>query len=134
MRFGVPMVWREPENHHDDCYFSWWICLDGINERRKIGIILILSLLNDPYYIALKFSLPDLTADEMLLEAMDDTNRSDSIFSSSSSMTALPPLLRAKPKPFGQGQLNDLVSDFGLSKESFEIVISRLGEHGILDS
>ena len=21
MRFGVPMVWREPKNHHDDCYF-----------------------------------------------------------------------------------------------------------------
>ena len=21
MRFGVPMVWREPKNHSDDCYF-----------------------------------------------------------------------------------------------------------------
>ena len=21
MRFGVSMVWREPKNHHDDCYF-----------------------------------------------------------------------------------------------------------------
>ena len=21
MRFGVPMVWREPKNHHDNCYF-----------------------------------------------------------------------------------------------------------------
>ena len=20
MRFGVPMVWHEPKNHHDDCY------------------------------------------------------------------------------------------------------------------
>ena len=35
--------------------FAWWICLDEISERRKIDIILILSLLDDPYHIALKF-------------------------------------------------------------------------------
>ena len=21
LKFGIPMVWREPKNHHDDCYF-----------------------------------------------------------------------------------------------------------------
>ena len=42
--------------------------------------------------------------------------------------------LSAKPKPFSQGQLNDLVRDLGLSKKSSEILASRLGEHGILDS
>ena len=87
--------------------FAWWICLDEISERRKIGIILILSLLDDPYLIALKFqfqfSLPYLTlltADEMLQEAMDNTDSSDSSFSSSSSMTAVASSLCAKPKPF----------------------------------
>ena len=75
--------------------FAWWICLDGISERRKIGIIQILSLLDDQYHIALKFlfqfqfSLPYLTLlDEMVLEAMDDTDSSDSSISSSSSMAA----------------------------------------------
>ena len=42
--------------------------------------------------------------------------------------------LSAKPKPFSEGQLNDLVRDLGLSKESSKILASRLGEHGILDS
>ena len=42
--------------------------------------------------------------------------------------------LRTKPKSFSQYQLNDLVRDLNLSKESSEIWASRLGEHGILDS
>ena len=79
-------------------------------------------------------SLPDLTADEMLLEAMDDSDSSDSSISSSSSMTAAASSLIAKPKPFSQGQLNDLVRDLGLSKKSSEILASRLGEHGMLYS
>ena len=42
--------------------------------------------------------------------------------------------LSTNPKPFSQGQLNDLVRDFNLSKESFEILATLLGEHDILDS
>ena len=109
--------------------FAWWICLDGIRERRKTEIILILTLLDDPYHIALKFQfftfLPDFTADEMLLEAIDDTDSSNSSISSSSSMAAAASLLSTKPKPFSQGQLNDLVHLWCLR--------SRLAKHGILD-
>ena len=65
---------------------------------------------------------------------MDDTNNSDSSISSCFSMAAAASSLSAKSKPFGQGQLNGLVRDFGLSKELSEILASRLGEHGILDS
>ena len=78
--------------------------------------------------------LPDLTADEMLLETMDDTDSSDSSISNSSSMVAAASLLSAKPKPFSQGQLNDLVHDLSLSKESSQSFASCLGEHGILGS
>ena len=37
------------------------------------------------------------------------------------------------PTPFSQGQLNDLEHDLNLSKESSELLASRLGEHGVLD-
>ena len=70
----------------------------------------------------------------MLLEAMDDTESSNSSISSSSSMATAASSLSAKPKLFSQGQLNDLVRDLGPFKESCEIVASRLGEHGTLDS
>ena len=42
--------------------------------------------------------------------------------------------LSTNPKPFSQGQLNDLVRDLNLSKESSELLASHLGEHGVLDS
>ena len=79
-------------------------------------------------------SLPDLTADEMLLKAKDDTESNDSSISSFSSMVAAATSFSAKPKFFSQGQLNDLVRDLGLSKKSSEILASRFGGHGILDS
>ena len=70
----------------------------------------------------------------MLLEAMDDTDSSDNSISSSSSMAVAASSLSAKPKPFSQDQLIDVVRDFSLSKKSSEILASRLGEHDILDS
>ena len=127
------MVWREPKNHHDDCYFCM-VDMSGWNQRKK----------KDWYYLDIESarrpiphcaevpvsvftSLPDLTADEMPLEAMDDTNSSDSSISSSSSMPAVASSLGATPKPFSQGQLNDVVRNFGLSKKSSEILAFRLG-------
>ena len=79
-------------------------------------------------------SLPDPTANEMLLEVIDDTDNSDSSICSFSSMAAAASSLSAKPKSFSQGQLNDLVCDLSLSKKLYEILASRLGEHVILDS
>ena len=32
MSFAVPRVWKEPQNHHDDCYF----CMINISKYRKV--------------------------------------------------------------------------------------------------
>ena len=64
---------------------------------------------------------------------MEDTHSSCSNYSSTS-MAAEASSLSTNPKPFSQDQLYDLVRDFNLSKESSEIIASRLGERGILDS
>ena len=49
-------------------------------------------------------------------------------------MAAVAFSLSAKLKPFSQSQLNDLVRDIAISKESSEILASCLDEYGILDS
>ena len=64
---------------------------------------------------------------------MEDTNSSCSNYSSTSVATEASSL-STKPKPFRQGQLNDLVGDLNLSRESSENLASRFGKHGILDS
>ena len=133
------MAWREPKNHHDDCYFCM-VAMSGWNQGKEDLYHPDIESARRPIPqcaevpIPVFTSLPDLTADEMLLETIDDTNSSDSSISSSSSMAAVASLLSVKPKPFSQGQLNDLVCDLGLSKESSEILASRLGEHGVPDS
>ena len=117
MRFEVSTVRRESKNHHD-CYFCM-VDMSRWNQRKK----------KDWYYPDIESarrpiphcaevpeftSLPDITADEMLLEAMDDTVSIKSSISSSSTMAAAVSALSTDAKPFSQGQLNDLVCDLGL--------------------
>ena len=138
MQLGVPMVWHGPKNHYDDCYF----CVvngSGRNQQKKKNWYYpdIESARRPTLHcteVPVFTSLPDLTADEMLLEAMDDADNSYSSVSSSSSKAAAASSFSAKPKPFSQGQLNYPVRDLSLSKKSSEILASRLGEHDILDS
>ena len=33
MPFAIPRIWREPINHHDDCYF----CMVDISKFKKVG-------------------------------------------------------------------------------------------------
>ena len=139
MLFEFPMVWREPKNHHHDYYFCM-VDMSGWNQRKKKDwCYLDIESARRPIPhcvevpVSIFTSLPDLTADEMLLETMDDTDSSDSSLKSSSSIAAAASLLCAKPKLFSQGQLNDLVRDLGLFKKLSEIFISCLGEHGILN-
>ena len=64
---------------------------------------------------------------------MKDSKSSCSNYSSTR-MAAEASSLSTNLKPLSQGQLNDLVRYLNLSKESSELLASRLGEHGVLDS
>ena len=80
--------------------------------------------------------LPDLILDELDLKTVEneDSDCSSCSNDSDTSLAAEGHLQENKPKPFTQGQLNDLVCDLGLSEKASEIPASRLDEHNILDS
>ncbi|KAI6652496.1 hypothetical protein LOD99_7510 [Oopsacas minuta] len=111
MKFGVPMLWREFKNHHDYCYF----CMVKIRPIPHCSEI----------QVTVFTSLPDTAFTEAIDESSDSTD-------SSNSCNEL--LQISKADPFTQGQLNDIVRDLGLSKDTSEILASRLSEHHVLYS
>ena len=58
MRFAVPMVWREPRNHVDDCYFCA-VHLNGINRKNRHTLAYLnLASANRPVSHSEEFSIP----------------------------------------------------------------------------
>ena len=136
LTFGVPMVWMEPQNHHDDCYFCA-INLTGINRKNKKSLKYpsLPSAIRpvphcDDIPIPLFKSLPDLSEDETVDDDAGENldlcqgDQEDQDYENMSS----------ELKKFNQGELNDLVRDLNLPKKSAELLASRLGEKNLLES
>jgi hypothetical protein len=118
--FGIPMIWREPGNHHDDCYFC--SCnVQGYNSKNKKGI----CYPNMPSAMRPAAHGPDIpipTPPETL-----DTNPPDSEYDVSvCDDVGFQPTTSSEPQLFTQIELSDLVRDLGLPKDCAEILGSRL--------
>ena len=134
--FAVPMVWREPRNHADDCYF----CLSditGFNASSRKNI----------KYPNLRFAMrPVLHSDDLpvptpavnkdLLSSTDEEmpSREDSAesislkdFESTYSGTS-----SNEPHWITQEDLNDLARDLYLSKQQSELLASRLKQWNLV--
>ena len=127
LKFGIPMVWREPSNHSDDCYFC--SCkVRGYNRKNKKSISYPENI---PSAIRPVPHGPDIPVPtpptELTLSSTDseilETRVSDSEYQPSSSDV---------PQPFTQSELNDLTRDLDLSKEAAELFGSRLKEKNLL--
>ena len=126
LQFGVPMIWTEPTNHLNDCYFCA-ANITGINRYKKRTWVYPnvksakLPVLHSDDLPVPVFSGPSTSnCDdvEMLEESDNQTSSSESEFEESSSTK----------QGFSQEELNDLVRDLNLSKKSAEILASRLKE------
>jgi hypothetical protein len=131
LKFGIPMVWREPHNHYDDCYFcmvniiginsknrSKWSYPDLASARRPIPH-------SDDLPVPKYCQLPELAPDESDVPDSFEGNKSgdsDSDYEAHSSF----------PQCFDQKELNDLIRDLNLSKDSSELLASRLKEKKFL--
>lgn len=127
MPFAIPRIWREPTNHHDDCYF----CIVDISKYKK-GKDRRTAIVypNIPSSIAPVPHCEDLPIPTPTsLTVISDTDESEDIedvtfnIAGSSNSPHFPT----------QPELNDLVRDLSLTKENAEVLTSRLNEWNLLD-
>lgn len=131
LKFGVPMVWREPKNHHDDCYFCS-VNIKGINRNnRHKWAYPNMESARRPLPHSEEIPIPTFSNLPMLLEDDSDTSSNEVQFQKCEGDSDFEGPL-ASPQRFSQQELNDLVRDLNLSKESSELLASRLNEKNLL--
>ena len=123
------MVWREPANHVDDCYFCMTDVV-GFSSKSKGNIkypILPLAIRPIPHSADLPpplfTSFPELV-DEPVNSTSEESSLEDDFYESLAD--------KKSPILITQAFLNDLVRDLSFPKESAEILGSRLQHNNLL--
>ena len=132
LKFGVPMVWREPKNHVDDCYF----CLVNVkrfNKKNKqhlqypnIHFTTRSIPHNDKVPVLIFTKLPDIDEDQ--LRSSTSSTNSDDDDDDEEQDIAHEAWNAGRVSLYSQSELNDLIRDLNLSKQSAEVLASRLQE------
>lgn len=125
--FGVPMVWREGRDHTTDCYFCM-TNLDGINRNNKqhVKYPSVPSAIKPvPHGTEIPIPTPPDNFD-----SSSDSYEEMSVMDESATYEPVADLTQAKP--LNQAELNDLTRDLCLSKESAQLLGSRLRENHLL--
>ena len=127
--FAVPMVWREPRNHADDCYF----CLTNItgfnaSSRKKIKYPNLRSAMRPvPHSDDLPVPTPPVNKD--LLSSSDEEMPSREDSAESITLEDIESTYSGtssnEPHWITQEDLNDLARDLYLSKQQSELLASR---------
>jgi hypothetical protein len=127
MPFAIPRIWREPTNHHDDCYF----CMVDISKYKKnkdrraiIYTTIPSSLAPVPHSEVYPIPVPPHSEKSSEEEFSSKEDNSDSDFCVNPDNS---------PHFPNQQELNDLIRDLGLTKSNAELLTSRLKEWNLLD-
>ena len=130
--FAIPVIWREQIDHVADCYFCM-VNVKGFNKKHK-------HLLQYPNFNSALRPVPhvvdapkpvfsclsDLEEDDTLRYSSTSTDDDMSDDSSSKSCWLLP------PSSFDHAEIDDLIRDLNLPKQSSELLASRLQEKHLL--
>ncbi|EFA13536.1 hypothetical protein TcasGA2_TC005054 [Tribolium castaneum] len=124
LKCSVPMIWKEPKNHYNDCYFCL-VKVHGINPKKMTYPDLVSARRPIPHSEDISAtSFCDLSdCEDIECSTSDDSDSNDNFEGPSS-----------KPVLFTQAALNDLIRDLDLSKERSELLASRLKERNLLST
>lgn len=157
MPFAVPMIWKKPRNHRNDCYF----CMTNVvgfsaKNKHKINYPDCASAVK-PVMHGANFPIPvtpnhiesqavlgepiqiPITSNKVVDEAVlpdsieekSSFDESDFERSSSSDPDYIPDISK-DPHLLDQAELNDLVRDLGLTKQMSELLASRMLQWNLL--
>ena len=123
MPFAVPMIWREQQNHHDDCLFCC-TSIGGFNKKNKGHIKYAYCVsARKPVPHDDENPVPTPPADQNIPLSSGEEDGDDEPFEPDTQ----------EPHLLNQGDLNDLVRDLSLSKAKAELLGSRLQQWNLLE-
>lgn len=130
--FGIPMVWRQPTDHSTNCYFCS-VNVKGFNSRNKSSIVYPSNIPSAILPVPHGPDVPVPQRPEHLQDCPSSESECDpEVAFPTSDCDFSPKGVGKEPKLFEQSALNDFVRDLGLTKESAEILGSRLRERNML--
>ena len=131
MLFAVPMIWREPKDHNQDCYF----CLANVKgfskkHRMKISYPNLDSARRPvPHDNFMPAPIPPKNGLDTLADKVGEDYDEENIPAPKDSTDSeYDPEESLKPILFSQKCLNNLIRDLALSKQKAELLASRLQE------
>ena len=121
--FGIPMVWREQENHLNDCYFCM-VSTKGFNKKNKSKIQYPnLKSAIRPVPHCDEIPVPQPPSEIQSSSESEETTSERENFENETN--------DGSPEFFSQSELNDLTRELNLSKEAAQFLASRLKEKKI---
>ena len=122
------MVWREPQNHHDDCYFCM-VNIKGFNRyKRRKWEYPDLKSARRPVLHCESIPVPVFTSLPQLHDSDSKKPHELECNETSGGSCRECEERSSSPKQFTQQELNDLIRDLNLSKQGSELLASRLKE------
>ena len=137
MRFAIPRIWREPSDHHTDCYF----CMVNPTKRRKGKNAPPIEYPDIPSSIApVPHNNTDLPVPQPPMRVQSDPEEASSEDSETEQVPSSSVVGRRRrageekcPYYPNQEDMNDLIRKMTPTKSNAEILISRLKQWDLLD-
>ena len=138
MPFAIPMVWREPTDHHSNCYFCMIPPVAKGMSRKKKWTVAYPNIPSAVRPIPHTEDLPIPVPPESYSLDLDDDHDDNDPTGPEPSTSTDPDFELPHSSPechlISQSELDDLVRDLELPKSKAELVGSRLQQWNLLES